>query len=47
MRIMGNIRFVDVDETNEHIAKTVKLKSGQEKFIEDVDGCLHDAKNYE
>lgn len=44
---MTNIHFVDVDESNEHIGKTVKLKNGQEKFIEDVDVCLQDAKNYE
>lgn len=44
---MENLYFKDIDSTNEESVRKIKLKSGQEKFIETVDECLQDAKNYE
>jgi len=33
---MGNMHFRDIDDTNECIVRKIKLKHGQEKFIETV-----------
>lgn len=43
---MGNIHFKDIDDTNEYIVRNIKLKTGQEKFIETVDECLKEADTY-
>lgn len=43
---MDNLYFKDIDDTNENIVKKIKLKKGQEKFIETVDECLQDFRNY-
>ncbi|MGM0865158.1 MAG: GNAT family N-acetyltransferase [Bacillota bacterium] len=43
---MNNLYFRDIDNTNELILKEIKLKPGQEKFIETVDECLIEAKTY-
>lgn len=43
---MTNVYFKDIDCTNEYIVRNIKLKSGQEKFIENVDECLDEAKTY-
>lgn len=44
---MGNIHFRNIDNTNEHVARAVKLKKGQEVFIETVDQCLEEANTRE
>lgn len=38
--------FRDIDNTNECIVRNIKLKPGQEKFIETVDECLKEANTY-
>jgi diamine N-acetyltransferase len=40
---MSNICFRDIDNTNESIVRKIKLKPGQEGFIETVDECLKEA----
>lgn len=44
---MGNVHFRDIDDTNEYIVRKIKLKQGQEKFIETVDKCLEEADTYD
>lgn len=43
---MRDVYFKDIDETNEYNVRNIKLKSGQEKFIETVDECLKEANTY-
>ncbi len=43
---MSNVNFKDIDDTNEYEVRNIKLKSGQEKFIETVDECLKEAEAY-
>ena len=43
---MDNIHFKDIDYTNENVVRNIKLKSEQEKFIENVDECLKEASIY-
>lgn len=39
--------FRDIDDTNECIVRKIKLKPGQENYIESVDECLQEANTYE
>ncbi|UOQ84715.1 GNAT family N-acetyltransferase [Gracilibacillus salinarum] len=41
---MSNVHFKNIDDTNECKVRNIKLKSGQETFIETVDECLDEAK---
>ncbi|MGD6960090.1 GNAT family N-acetyltransferase [Rossellomorea aquimaris] len=41
---MSNLYFRDIDNTNVCIVKNIKLKPGQDKFIETVEECLEEAK---
>lgn len=41
---MNEIYFKDIDNSNKEIVRKVKLKTGQENFIETVDECLEEAK---
>lgn len=41
---MSNVYFKDIDTTSEPIVKGIKLKPGQEKFIETVAECLKEAR---
>lgn len=43
---MSNVNFKDIDVTNEYQVRNIKLKSGQEKYIETVDECLKEATVY-
>ncbi|MGE8202953.1 GNAT family N-acetyltransferase [Heyndrickxia sp. NPDC080065] len=43
---MSNLYFRDIDNTNECIVRNIKLKPGQEKFIETVEECLKEANTY-
>lgn len=43
---MSNVHFKDIDGTNEFKVRNIKLRSGQEKFIETVDECLNEANTY-
>lgn len=43
---MGNMFFKDIDYNNESIVRKIKLKHGQENFIETVDECLKEANIY-
>ena len=43
---MSNVHFRDIDDTNEFKVRNIKLRSGQEKFIETVDECLNEANTY-
>ncbi|WP_345240243.1 GNAT family N-acetyltransferase [Pontibacillus salipaludis] len=43
---MCNVYFKDIDDTNEYKVRQIKLKYGQEKFIETVDECLREADDY-
>lgn len=43
---MNNLSFRDIDNTNVNIVRNIKLKPGQEKFIETVDACLKEANTY-
>ncbi|KON90072.1 diamine acetyltransferase [Sporosarcina globispora] len=40
---MSNVYFRDIEEANECIVRKIKLKPGQENFIETVDECLKEA----
>ncbi|MGF7014337.1 GNAT family N-acetyltransferase [Ornithinibacillus bavariensis] len=44
---MDRISFRDIDSSNERIVRSIKLKPGQEKFIETVDECLKEAHTYQ
>ncbi|MFD1851932.1 GNAT family N-acetyltransferase [Oceanobacillus bengalensis] len=44
---MGKVYFKDIDHTNEYIVRSIKLKPGQEKYIESVDECLQEADTYQ
>ncbi len=44
---MSHVYFRDIDQTNEWCVKNIKLKPGQEKFIETVEDCLIEAHTYE
>ncbi|KPB06270.1 GNAT family N-acetyltransferase [Bacillus sp. CHD6a] len=44
---MSNVYFKDIDVTNEYQVRNIKLKSGQEKYIETVDECLKEATIYQ
>lgn len=41
---MNNIHIKDIDYNNEWIVKKIRIKPGQEKYIESVDECLEEAK---
>ena len=41
---MGNMHFKVIDDTNELLVRRIKLKAGQEKYIETVDECLKEAE---
>jgi diamine N-acetyltransferase len=41
--MMNEVYFRDIDHTNEGTVKNIKLKPGQEGFIETVDECLKEA----
>ena len=43
---MSNVHFKNIDDTNEYKVRTIKLKPGQDKFIETVDECLKEAENF-
>ncbi|WP_042148500.1 GNAT family N-acetyltransferase [Paucisalibacillus sp. EB02] len=43
---MSNVHFRDIDDSNESIVRNIKLKPGQENFIETVDACLKEANTY-
>ncbi len=43
---MGNIHIRPIDDTNEWIVRKIKLKPGQEKYIESVDECIKEASTY-
>ncbi|WP_342506902.1 GNAT family N-acetyltransferase [Sporosarcina sp. FSL K6-2383] len=43
---MGNIHIRAIDDTNEWIVRKIKLKPGQEKYIESVDECIKEASTY-
>jgi diamine N-acetyltransferase len=43
---MSNVHFRNIDDTNEYKVRNIKLKPGQEKFIETVDECLKEADTY-
>ncbi|SHG45363.1 GNAT family N-acetyltransferase [Ornithinibacillus halophilus] len=43
---MSTVYFKDIDDTNENIVRNIRLKPGQEKFIETVDECLKEAEIY-
>lgn len=43
---MNDLYFRDIDDSNEHIVRNIKLKPGQEKYIESVDECLQEANTY-
>lgn len=41
---MNTVYMKDIDDTNESIVRNIKIKPGQEKYIESVDECLAEAK---
>ena len=43
---MSNVHFKNIDNSNEYKVRSIKLKPGQEKFIETVDECLKEADTY-
>lgn len=43
---MNKIAFLPINETNQAEVKRIKLKSGQENFIESVEECLAEAAQY-
>lgn len=43
---MSNVHFRDINDSNESIVRNIKLKPGQENFIETVDECLKEANTY-
>jgi diamine N-acetyltransferase len=43
---MSNVYFRDIDISNESIVRNIRLKPGQEKFIESVEECLIEADIY-
>lgn len=43
---MSEVHFKNIDMTNESDVRNIKLKSGQEKFIETVDECLNEANDH-
>ena len=43
---MVKIYFKDIDSSNEDIVRKIKIKRGQENYIETVDECLSEAKIY-
>lgn len=43
---MSNVHFKNIDNSNEYKVRNIKLKPGQEKFIETVDECLKEADTY-
>lgn len=44
--MMKEVYFRDIDHTNESTVKNIRLKPGQERFIETVDECLKEAERY-
>lgn len=40
------VHFKNIDNTNEYKVRNIKLKPGQEKFIETVDECLKEAETF-
>lgn len=46
MKILEDIHFKIVDESNEKLVRKVSLKANQTDFIETVDECLGEAKEY-
>ena len=44
---MVSIRFEQINEDNESMVRSVKLKLGQRGFIESVEECLEEAKEVE
>ncbi|WP_285891022.1 GNAT family N-acetyltransferase [Mesobacillus subterraneus] len=45
--MINEVYFRDIDNTNECTVKNIKLKPGQERFIETVDECLKEAAIYQ
>ena len=43
---MSNVHFKNIDNSNGYKVRNIKLKPGQEKFIETVDECLKEADTY-
>lgn len=43
---LAALHFKRIDESNEAAVRSVKLKSGQESFIETVDECLQEANEH-
>ena len=43
---MSNVHFKNIDDTNQYKVRNIKLKPGQDKFIETVDECLKEAENF-
>ena len=43
---MSNVHFKNIDDTNEYKVRNIKLKPGQDKFIETVDECLKEAETF-
>lgn len=41
---MNDIYVTAINDTNEYMVKNIKLKPGQEKFIETIEECLEEAK---
>lgn len=44
--MINEVYFKDIDHTNESTVKNIRLKPGQERFIETVDECLKEAERY-
>lgn len=44
--MMKEVYFKDIDHSNESAVKNIRLKPGQERFIETVDECLKEAERY-
>lgn len=43
---MSNVHFKNIDDNNEYKVRNIKLKPGQDKYIETVDECLKEAENF-
>ncbi|UJF15911.1 GNAT family N-acetyltransferase [Jeotgalibaca sp. MA1X17-3] len=41
---MNTVYMKDIDDTNESTVRNIRIKPGQEKYIESVDECLAEAK---
>lgn len=43
---MSQVYFQEIDEKNEGIVRSIRVKPEQEPFIETVDECLEEAATY-